>query len=1769
MKPRLIPRRDYPANMVAHLRALASERPSDTALIVVASDGSGNDAIDTKFDYSTLDRHIRALAGILQERFRVGERALLLLDNDEHYAISFFACLYAGLIAVPAFPPEGVRERHLARLLAIAADAKACCILTTSEVRPLITGQFASASILAVDAVKTEEAPAWRFHAPRSGDIAFLQYTSGSTSVPKGVMVSHGNLMANARALEEGMSMSAEDIYLSWLPLYHDMGLIGGLLQPVHRGIPAVLMTPGFFIERPVRWLEAVTRHRATVSGAPDFAYRLCVERVRDSQLQGIDLSSWCIAFSGAEPVRHDTMKAFVERFAAAGFAPSVVYPCYGLAEATLFVTGGTRGDGMEAHHFSTETLAQGNAEVAEQGTPLVACGTAVSHHRVKIVDPTTLDFMADGKVGEIWTSGPSLASGYWQRPRETAETFIDREESRWLRTGDLGFIHAGQLYIAGRRKDLIIVRGQNIYPQDIEQVVEAEVEAARKGRVAAFPVETPKGEGIGIAVEVSRGMQKRVAVETLIRSLNEVVSASCQESLSVVVLLNPGALPRTSSGKLQRVACRQGWRERTLDAYAIYEYGLYLSGAGARTEAALSAASDAELTDETEIALAAIWEAVLDRPIARSDDHFLALGGNSLAAVQAAVRIGDHWEIDFPVRSLFENLRLRECAMEIKRILAKGNFRRQAVVRILPAACGMRERLSSPLSFGQQRLWFLWQLDPSSTAYHIKHALRLRGMLDVEALRASFKGLVDRHEPLHTVFRAGADGSPEQLIQPMQFDITTVDLREIAVAEREARAAEEARRICSAPFNLMQDQLLRVALLQVAENENILVMVMHHIISDGASMQILLDELSARYLAHVQERIPSFNALPIQYSDFIDWQRRWLNAGENDRQLAYWRTCLGFSHPVLLLPSDRPRKPVANYQASRHSFDLTPDLVNSLRQVVQKRGATLFMALLAAFRVLLYRYTGQQEIRVGVPIANRNRLEIAGLIGFFVNTQVLRGEIRGRMTLADVLDQVREAAIEAQAHQDLPFEQLVEALQPERSLSHSPLFQVTINHLLRDTRSLQQLPGLTVSDYELDEQAAQFELTLETVESSNGNVRASLIYAADLFNPSTMERFEQHYVELLQMLSGCPGQPIADIDLLGEDDKKRLRDWGVHASGFAMSELVHHRMEQQAKKNPQATAMIFDGFELSYADLNRRSNRLAHHLIGLGVKPETRVGIAVERSIEMIVGLLAILKAGGAYVPLDPAYPQERLSYMAEDSRISLLLSQSHVKARIPRTSGSSELEILELDTLDLDNGPDTDPSIVLHGDNLAYVIYTSGSTGKPKGVMVAHGPLAMHMSAIGELYDVRPGDRELSFFSMNFDAAAEQWMAPLCGGGTIVLSSAEDLAADNFTNLVTQHAITTLHLPPAYLRLILPSSPDRASSLRVCIAGGEAWFAGDLAATAAAFPCARLVNAYGPTETIITPTTWVGISAAGVDGDYVPIGQPVGERNAYVLDAELNLVPPGVAGELYIGGLGLARGYLGRPALTGERFVADPFSQSGGRLYRTGDLVRWRMDGQLEYLGRLDHQVKIRGFRVELGEIEAQLLAQPGVCEAAVVAQESHNGPRLVAYVAPHADVLLNSVLLKTALGTVLPDYMLPSLFVFLDTLPLSPNGKVDRQRLPLPDQLNDQDYEPPASSIETLVSEVWAEILGIPRVGLHNNFFDLGGHSLLLIKVQCRLEERMSVRIAIVDLFKYTTVSSLAKFLGQEQPEHASSQRQRERAQRQRGSFIQSNRKAGRIH
>ncbi|MDH6593494.1 amino acid adenylation domain-containing protein [Variovorax sp. TBS-050B] len=1749
-----------PKNFVAHLRALARARADETWLTVAGmADGAYR---EEPISYGALERRVRALAARLQQRFAPGERALIMLDNGDHYVVGMLACFYCGVIAVPVFPPESMRPQHLARLTGIADDSQARCVLTSTAIAQAIgegAGQFGAAEFIAVDAVDAALAEAWVPFDPADGDVAFLQYTSGSTSAPKGVMVTHGSLMANEAAMQHCMDVRPADSFVSWAPLYHDMGLIGGMLLPLYAGIPLVLTSPGYFLERPVRWLELISRHRATHSGGPDFSFRLCLERVNDARLAQLDLSSWRVAYTGAEPVREDTERAFIARFAAAGFDARAAYPCYGLAEGTLFVTGGTVGSGMVAQSFAADDLARGIGTRAEGGTLLVGCGRPAPGHRVEIVDVATLSPAAPGRIGEIWAQGPSVCAGYWGKARESRETFVEQGGGRWLRTGDLGFMHEGQLYVTGRIKDLIIVRGHNIYPQDVERLIEAEVDAVRKSRVAVFSVERPGGEGIGVAAEVSRSMQKLVPPQALVDALGAAVSEMFGEPLSVVVLLNPGGLPKTTSGKLQRSACRAGWRDGTADAYAVWQFGGFVRGGPAE------AVAEARL-DEVEEAVAGIWRAVwrhgIDSPVG-PDTHFFNRGGSSLTATQAAARIGARWQIDFAPRMLFEKPRLRECAAWIRQLQAQGARRPQEAA--IPVRAAEHRLLPMPLSHAQERQWFLWQIDPASAAYHVSGALRLTGALQADALRAALDVLVARHESLRTVFGATADGVAQWVRPAAAVPFTQADLR----GADARRVDEAARHLKAEPFDLTQGPLLRAGLIRTGEDSHLLVVVMHHIVSDGASMQLLIDELAAAYAAQLGAASAPVPAPRLQYADYAGWQRAWLAAGEGERQLAWWRSQLGDAQAVLELRTDHPRRPEGGYSAARHAFELPAGLLDGLRACADRHGATLFMALLAGFQTLLHRATGQEDIRIGVPIANRQRIELEGVVGLFVNTLVLRNAVHGRLGASRVLAQAREAVLGAQAHQDVPFEQVVQMLQPERSLSHTPLFQVMFNHLFEDYRALAALPGLAVERHALPDLGAQFELTLEARERPEGALSLAFIYAAELFEPETIARMAGHYVAVLQALVAAPEQPVGAIALLGAPEQSQLDAWGVNPQREPVDEPVHRTIARQARLRPKATALCLADRTLSRADLEARANRLAHRLIALGIQPEQRVGIAMERSLELVVAILAVLKAGAAYVPLDPDYPAERLAYIAEDSGLALLLVHQPT-----RDSLSTAIATLDLDRLDLASEPDTDPQVPLHGEHLAYVIYTSGSTGRPKGAAIRHAALASCMAWMQRTYGLAADDAVLHKAPFGFDVSCWEIFWPLTAGARLVVAQPGDQRDPaRIVELIRRHQVTTLNFVPAMLQAFLAHEGIEAHTrLRHIICGGEAMPAETQRETLQRLQGATLQNLYGPTETTIHVTQWT----CRDDGQpLVPIGRPISHTSAHVLDAELNRVPRGVAGELYLGGVSLARGYLNRAGLTAERFVADPFDAEGGggRLYRTGDLVRWNLEGQIEYLGRIDHQVKIRGLRIELGEIEAQLLAQPEVREAVVVAQEAPTGARLVAYLAPHAGQAIDTQALRERLAKRLPDYMVPRACVVLDALPLNANGKVDRKALPAPEGGSQQAYEAPQGDVAQAVAAVWSELLQVPRVGLHDNFFDLGGHSLLLIRAHRLLEDRLQVAVPLVQLFKYPTVASLARWLA-EAPDAAASAAAAaaagdDRALRQRAAMLQRRKAAERVH
>ncbi|MDH6593497.1 amino acid adenylation domain-containing protein/non-ribosomal peptide synthase protein (TIGR01720 family) [Variovorax sp. TBS-050B] len=1040
----------------------------------------------------------------------------------------------------------------------------------------------------------------------------------------------------------------------------------------------------------------------------------------------------------------------------------------------------------------------------------------------------------------------------------------------------------------------------------------------------------------------------------------------------------------------------------------------------------------------------------------------------------------------------------------------------------------GAEARPACAPSYAQMRQWFLWQLEPGSAAYHIAGALRLEGTLDRAALQAGFDALVERHEALRTVFRANAEGMVEQVVRPpAALEIPFVDLAALAPGEREPRAHEEARRIVEAPFDLTADALLRVALIRLDARTHLMVVVMHHIVSDGWSLQIVVDEFAAQYRARVGGEPARLPPLPVQYADYAVWQRQWLEAGEKERQLEHWKAAFGTEHPVLQLPTDRPRRADGRYHAARHDVALPQRLADALQRRAEAQGATLFMVLLTGLQVLLHRYTAQPDIRVGVPVANRHRVETEKVIGFFVNTQVLRNVLASRTTLRQALAATRAAALAAQSHQDLPFEQLVEALQPERSLGTAPLFQVMFNHQRRDHRALDSLPGLRLRPHELGGQAAQFELTLSVIEDAQGGLQASFHCAQELFTPQTVANMAGHYLAVLAALAEDPARTVGEIELLAPAERAQLAQWGVNPPARRGCAPVHRLFERHARAQPGATALLFGEQRLSYGELDRRANGLAHRLVALGVGPDTRVGIAVERSFEAVVGLLGILKAGGAYVPLDPEYPADRLAYMAADSGIELLVTQSHVRPRIPC---GEQVRVLELDTTDLAAGPAHAPAFEVQAGHLAYVIYTSGSTGMPKGVMVAHGPFAAHCVETAVLYEMGPHSRELHFLSFSFDGAHERLFTALGCGASLLLRDASLWSAEQTLAEMQRHGVTNAGFPPAYLRQLADWARDtgRCPPVQLYSFGGEAMPREGFDAVRRHLKPALLINGYGPTEAVVTPMLWKVDANAGFDAGYAPIGRPVGDRSARVLDADLNLVPRHVAGELYLGGEGLARGYLHRAALTAERFVADPFDDNGGRLYRTGDWVRWREDGQLEYLGRIDHQVKVRGFRIELGEIEAQLLAQPELREAVAVAR----GGRLAAYVSMQPGRSIDAAALKERLARALPDHMVPAAIVVLDALPIGPAGKVDRQALPEPAPAANEAraFEAPQGPAEQAVAAVWAGVLGLPRVGRDDNFFELGGDSILSLQIVARLR-LAGWKLTPRQLFERQTVAQLA--------------------------------------
>ncbi len=1680
---------ELPRTLVQSLQRRAAQTPDQVALRFLAESAEHSVVLS----YRDLDQRARTIAAALQANADQGDRAVLLFPSGPDYVAAFFGCLYAGVIAVPAYPPESTRRHHQERLLSIISDAEPRLLLTIASLADGLSQIENAPPVLSVDSL--ESLGHWVAPDLHPDDIAFLQYTSGSTALPKGVQVSHGNLVANEVLIRRGfgIDLNPDDVIVSWLPLYHDMGLIGGLLQPIFSGVPCVLMSPAYFLGRPLRWLEAISEYGGTISGGPDFAYRLCSERVSETALERLDLSQWRVAYSGSEPIRLDTLERFAEKFATCGFTPNNFFASYGLAEATLFVAGGSRGHGIPALRVDEQALAANRAKPG-QGSAIMSCGTSQPEHAVLIADPHTLTELGDNSVGELWATGPSIAHGYWRNPEATAKTFVEHAGRTWLRTGDLGFIRDGEVYITGRLKDLLIVRGHNLYPQDIEQTIEREVEVVRKGRVAAFAVNEQGLEGIGIAAEISRSVQKILPPEALIKAIRQAVAEAYQEAPSVVVLLNPGALPKTSSGKVQRAACALRHKDGSLDSYAQFPD-------------LQAQVSDGALESELHNQIAAIWCEQLNIASVAADDHFFLLGGNSITATQVVARLRETLGLELNLRMLFEAPTLEGFAANVAQLQQDGGVAQGAIHSL-----SHQEEL--PQSLAQNRLWITWQLDPRSSAYTIPGALRLRGELDEDAVRASFQQLIQRHEALRTRFYERDGQAFQRVDAKADFELQVIDLSDLPVAEREARAQQIREDEARTQFDLEKGPLLWVTLVRLDDEDHQLLVTLHHIIADGWSLNILIDEFSRLYAAAAQGQTLELPPLALQYADYGSWQRQWLAEGEGLRQLAYWKAQLGEEHPTLSLATDHPRSAHHCHSASRHTVRLGASLCDAIRQTAQANESTPFMLLLAAFQSLLHRYSGQRDIRIGVPNANRPRQETQGLVGFFINTLVLRAELDGRLPFNELLAATRQAALGAQAHQDLPFEQLLEAFPQAREQG---LFQVMFNHQQRDLSALRRLPGMLADELPWHSREAKFDLQLHTEEDRNGRLSLSFDYADELFENATIQRLAEHYINLLHAVCEHPQQAIGDLALMQHDEQALYSEAPCAPAQQWLPELLN-------QPTSDATALVWDGGSLTFAQLHTQANRLAHYLRDKGVGPDVCVAIAAERSPQLLVGLLAIIKAGGAYVPLDPDYPAERLAYMLKDSGVHLLLTQTALLEQVPSAEGVC---VIAMDSLHLDSWPTQPPGLHLHGDNLAYVIYTSGSTGQPKGVGNTHAALAERLQWMQATYQLNETDVLMQKAPISFDVSVWECFWPLITGCRLVLAGpGEHRDPHRIAQLVQEHGVTTLHFVPPLLQLFIDEPlVAECTSLRRLFSGGEALPAELRNRVLAQLPAVQLHNRYGPTETAINVTHW---HCRAEDGERSPIGRPLGNVICRVLDEQLNPVPLGVPGELCISGIGLARGYLGRAGLTAERFVADPYGEAGARLYRTGDRARWNADGVIEYLGRLDQQVKLRGFRVEPEEIEARMLALEGIAQVVVRVRDG----QLIGYFTAQGE--LDEEAVKTALAAELPEYMVPALLMRLDAMPLSPSGKLDRRALPEP-VWQVREHVEPETALQQQIAAIWREVLGLPSIGLRDDFFALGGHSLLATQIISRSRHACDVELPLRTLFEASELGAFAEQVG----------------------------------
>jgi amino acid adenylation domain-containing protein len=1666
---------EYPADRCIHelFQAQAARTPG----AIAATGGT------VALTYAELNARANRLARHLV-RLGVGPEARVgvCLERGPELMVCTLAVLKAGGAYVamdPAYPP--------ARLELMLRDSGAAVLLTDGR-------GAAPAEQDGVHVVRVDR-DAHAFAAESAADlpnrvsprnVAYVVYTSGSTGTPKGVAVDHASLGALCAWHVRAFGVTAADRGTQVASPGFDAA-VWEVWPYLTRGA-SVHVVPEEVRADPPALRDWLVRHEATVSFIPTPVAEpmLALEWPADAALR------WML--TGGDRLRARP---------AAGM-PFAMSNNYGPTECTVVATSGT---------------------VRTEGVRAPSIGGPIENTRIYVLDAGVRPLPA-GVPGELCIGGAQVARGYLNRPALTAERFVpdpfsptpgarlyrSGDKVRWLeesaevrecvsaevgsasadsRTNAPTHSRTGVLEYLGRLDEQVKVRGFRIELGEIEATLR------RDPGVADCAV---------IARDDERG-EKRLAAYVVgdadAEALRDRLRASLPEYMVPSAFVFMDALPLTANGKLDRKALPAPEFASAKDRYV------------------------APRTPVEEV-LAGIWAEVLRLERVGVEESFFDLGGHSLLATRMASRVRELFGVELPLRALFEGPTVAQMAGRVE-------DERRRELPVLPPVVPAERTGPLPLSFAQERLWFIDRMEPGSAVYNIPVAWRLGGVLHVDALERSLGEIVRRHEALRTVF-AEADGSPVQVIVPFDgFRLTVQDLSHLPAETHEAefrrRAGEEARRA----FDLAAGPLFRATLLRLGAEDHALLLSMHHIVSDGWSMGVLYPELSALYAAYREGRTSPLPELAVQYADYAVWQREQLEGDVLDRQLAYWRERLAGAPELLELPTDHPRPAVQTYRGATVPVELSAELLERLQALGRNEGTTLYMTLLAAFQVLLAKYSGSEDVVVGSPIAGRTRKETEELIGFFVNTLVLRTDLSGDPSFREVLRRAREVTLGAYEHQEVPFERLVAELSPERSLSHAPLFQVLFA-LQNAGGGAGALAGLEVSGIAAELGSAKFDLSLGLAATEQG-LRGGMTYSTDLFERATVERMLSHLARVLEQVAADADVRLSRLELLGETERTRLLALGEGAAPEFPRATVDALFAQTAAAAPQAVALAWDGGRMTYAELDDRANRLGHHLRRAGVARGTRVGVCLERGPEMIVATLAALKAGGAYVPLDAAYPAERLAFMLADTAVPVLVTESALADRLP--AHAARVIRVDDDAAAIAAEPADALAAETDLEAAAYVMYTSGSTGQPKGVEVPHRAIVRLVR--GQDYiSIDPSDVFLQLAPASFDAATLELWGPLLNGARLAIHPAGQPSVESIGRALAEHGVTVLWLTAGLFHLVVEERIEMLRGVRQLLAGGDVLSVTHVRRVLEELPETTLINGYGPTENT-TFTCCHRIAEVPAAGGSIPVGRPIANTYVRVLDAAMQPVPVGVPGELYAGGAGLALGYLNRPELTAEKFVADPFVP-GARLYRTGDRVRWRADGTVEFLGRVDFQVKIRGFRIELGEIESALRDHPGVRDALALVRTDGGEKRLAGYVVPVEGTAVDAASLRGWLRERLPEYMVPAAWCVMDAFPLNSSGKVNRHALPAPEGVRAEASVPPRTEAERKVAAVWADVVGVETVGAHDNFFDLGGHSLLLVKAQSRLREAFGVPVPITHLFRYLTVSALAAELETPAPQPA---------------------------